>query len=66
MRATFMPPATILGLISPAISILSKDITMPITVPRNPNDGAIVMHKVIQTHPFSSFPTSTSADTYWQ
>ena len=53
INATFIPAATIVGLMSPASCIWSNAITIPITVPRNPNDGAMAMKSVIQEQPFS-------------
>ncbi len=59
MSATFMPPATMVGLMSPATCIWSKAITMPITVPRNPSDGAMAMNSFIHEQPFSILPICT-------
>ncbi len=59
IRATFMPDATIDVLISPAMRIWSKAMTMPITVPRNPSDGAMEMKRVIHEHPRSRFADCT-------
>ena len=59
IRATFMPDATTVGLMSPAVCIWSKAITMPITVPRKPNDGAMAMNSVIHEHPFSMLALCT-------
>ena len=53
INATFIPAATIVGLISPAVWIWSKAMTIPITVPKNPNEGAMAMNKVIHEQPFS-------------
>ena len=33
--------------------ITIPSVTIPITVPKNPKDGAIAMNNVIQEHPFS-------------
>ena len=38
---------------SPARWIASKAAIIPITVPRNPSDGAIAMKREIQLSPFS-------------
>ena len=59
MSATFMPSATILGLMSPASCIRSKAITMPITVPRNPSEGAMAIISLIHEQPFSRLPLCT-------
>ena len=59
ISATFMPDATMVGLMSPACCIWSKAITMPITVPRKPNEGAMAMKSVIQLQPFSRLAAST-------
>ena len=61
ISATFIPPATTVGLMSPAISILSNEMTMPITVPRKPNEGARAIKSVIHVQPFSNLLISTSA-----
>ena len=53
IKATFIPPATTVGEISPTCWILSNACTIPITVPKNPSDGAIAINSVIQEHPFS-------------
>ena len=58
-RATFMPAATMVALMSPARRICSKAITMPMTVPRNPSDGAIEMNSVIHEQPFSRLAACT-------
>ena len=60
MSATFIPDATMVALMSPATRILSNAITIPITVPRNPNDGAIVMHSYIHEHPLSRLAVCTA------
>ena len=59
ISATFIPDATIVGLMSPASCICSNAITMPITVPRNPNDGAMAINRVIHEQPFSRFAACT-------
>ena len=59
MSATFIPAATIVGLMSPEICICSNAITMPITVPRKPSDGAIAMKSVIHEQPFSRLAACT-------
>ncbi len=59
MSATFMPAATMVGLMSPAVCIWSNAITMPTTVPRNPSDGAMAMKSVIHEHPFSRLASCT-------
>ena len=53
IKATFIPAATVVGLMSPTCCMRSKAITMPMTVPRNPNDGAIAIISVIHEQPFS-------------
>ena len=60
MRATFIPEATMVGLMSPACWIWSKAMTMPITVPRKPSEGAMAMKRVIQEQPFSRLAACTS------
>lgn len=59
ISATFIPEATMVGLMSPAICIWSKAITIPITVPRKPNDGAIAMKSVTHEQPFSKLALCT-------
>ena len=59
ISATFIPDATMVGLMSAACWILSNDMTMPMTVPRKPSDGAMVMKSVIHEHPFSRFALCT-------
>ena len=59
ISATFIPFATIVGPMLPATSIWSKAITMPITVPKNPNEGATAMNRRIHEQPFSIFDTCT-------
>ena len=61
IRATFIPAATMVGLMSPAVCIWSKAITIPMTVPRKPSDGAMAMHSVIHEQPFSILPICTEA-----
>ena len=56
IKATFIPPATTFGEISPAASIASKAPIIPITVPKNPSEGAIEMKRVIQERPLSKRP----------
>ena len=53
IRATFIPPATMVGEMSPAASIASKACTIPITVPKNPSEGARAMNRAIQERLFS-------------
>ena len=60
ISATFIPSATMVGLMSPAVCMRSKAITIPITVPRNPNDGATAMNRRIHVHPFSMFDICTA------
>ena len=53
IKATFIPPATTLGEISPAAWIASNALIIPITVPRNPREGAMAMKSEIQERPLS-------------
>ena len=53
ISATFIPSATMVGLMSPAVWMRSKAITIPMTVPRNPSDGATAINSLIHVHPFS-------------
>ena len=43
IKATFIPPATTAGDMSPATMIASNAWIIPITVPKNPSDGAIAI-----------------------
>ena len=43
IKATFIPPATTAGDMSPATMMASNAWIIPITVPKNPSDGAIAM-----------------------
>ena len=48
IRATFIPPATMVGEMSPSFSMLSNACTIPTTVPKNPNEGATAIQKASQ------------------
>ena len=59
ISATFIPFATMVGLMLPALSIWSNDITIPITVPKNPSEGATAMNRRIHEQPFSMLEICT-------
>ena len=59
ISATFIPDATMVGLMSPACCIWSKAITIPMTVPKNPSEGAMAINSVIHEQPFERLAACT-------
>ena len=59
-NATFIPDATIEAFRSPAISISSKAMTIPMTVPKKPSEGAMLMKRRIHEVPFSNKDVCTA------